>query len=583
VWILEKVKMLENLGGLLITPIRQSPYVIYHSVILAALVKTGKVSLEKRKLFPNSHPGYVPSDDIDDAITPAEENEIPFPESVAEIGLVYTVGTPGTDVDVTSEQGVREAITNQTGVETILFDTTYTEVTHLEGKMHWHTEDGTLELGMMGDEVNLQVGQESLIYVRNDSGSDIPNGTVVYINSAQGNSSRPTIALCDSTDSNTWLVEGMTTEAIADGTLGYITTEGKVRGVDTSGYTAGDTLYLSTTGTISNSHPSTATGATVIIGTSVNSKLDGTILFHPHMFSLGNDFNGTLRNSIKNKSMGVSAAVGFTAINDLDHFTTMGIACSGNTVFPNETSVYYAPGYGDHWQAIDGAKDFVWFSDPEDRHANGALEYERMRLTSDGDLYLKNKLYLGDNQESSIYWENDQLNINFSNPSVEEILEVFGNVVYRRQYATPDSITIIDGTTTSSLSDLSIFGDGNTFVFTEVATGAGQQYIFNFNNISQFSHILFRGYYAGAVNTHEIDIQLYNCQLDVYDTVRTLKKGTIEDDMEVMYFVIPYDSINFYIDNSNPSQGGRTKIRFLHVGGAVNGHTSHIDFIGLEI
>jgi hypothetical protein len=100
-----------------------------------------------------------------------------------------------------------------------------------------------------------------------------------------------------------------------------------------------------------------------------------------------------MRQSAINKSTGTSAATGFTAVNDAGHFTTMGIAGSNNSFFKDAqgdpVSIYYAPGYGDHWQAIDGAKDFVWFTDPLDRHANGALQYERMRLTSAGDLYIK--------------------------------------------------------------------------------------------------------------------------------------------------------------------------------------------------
>ena len=45
----------------------------------------------------------------------------------------------------------------------------------------------------------------------------------------------------------------------------------------------------------------------------------------------------------------------------------MGIASSENAGFGNSTSVYYAPGYGEHWTAIDGAEDMVWYSDPNDR------------------------------------------------------------------------------------------------------------------------------------------------------------------------------------------------------------------------
>ncbi len=49
---------------------------ISHSTILPQLVKSRKVSLNKDKLFNNEFPGPVPIADIDEAITPGEENEI---------------------------------------------------------------------------------------------------------------------------------------------------------------------------------------------------------------------------------------------------------------------------------------------------------------------------------------------------------------------------------------------------------------------------------------------------------------------------------------------------------------------------
>ena len=49
---------------------------ISHSTVLVSLVKTGKVSLEKDKIFTNEFPGIITSTNIDEAITPGEENEI---------------------------------------------------------------------------------------------------------------------------------------------------------------------------------------------------------------------------------------------------------------------------------------------------------------------------------------------------------------------------------------------------------------------------------------------------------------------------------------------------------------------------
>ncbi len=49
---------------------------ISHSINLRNLLKSGKFSLNKKKLVPNQFPGPIAIADVDDAITPAEENEI---------------------------------------------------------------------------------------------------------------------------------------------------------------------------------------------------------------------------------------------------------------------------------------------------------------------------------------------------------------------------------------------------------------------------------------------------------------------------------------------------------------------------
>ena len=49
---------------------------ISHSTVLASLLKSGKFSLNKKKIYTNDFPGKITIDKIDEAITPAEENEV---------------------------------------------------------------------------------------------------------------------------------------------------------------------------------------------------------------------------------------------------------------------------------------------------------------------------------------------------------------------------------------------------------------------------------------------------------------------------------------------------------------------------
>lgn len=258
-----------------------------------------------------------------------------------------------------------------------------------EGRFMWSADDGTLSLGMPGGNVNLQVGQEGLIRVTNKSGSDIPNGKIVYITGVQGN--RPTIGLADKTDANTLHILGMVTENINDNLNGFVAIWGYVRGetsqpINTSSFVVGTKLYLSTTGDWTEVHPGETEG-TVIIGTVTKQHASEGIIYltSPESFTLGNDFNGTIRQSVINKNTGTSSAVGFTAVNDAGHRVTFGLGGENNSVFSNK-AVLYNEGYGDFWQAVDGNKDFVWFTDPTDSHDNSSLANEVMRLKADGTL-----------------------------------------------------------------------------------------------------------------------------------------------------------------------------------------------------
>lgn len=49
---------------------------ISHSIVLTQLVKANVVSLNKQKIYNNGLPGNITSAEVDEAITPAEENEL---------------------------------------------------------------------------------------------------------------------------------------------------------------------------------------------------------------------------------------------------------------------------------------------------------------------------------------------------------------------------------------------------------------------------------------------------------------------------------------------------------------------------
>lgn len=130
-------------------------------------------------------------------------------------------------------------------VNGLQFDTTPTPESGV-GLLTWNDTDGTLEFGLKGGNVTLQIGQEQVVRVKNNTGATIGNGSAVYISSSDGVNFNVTKALADS-DANSAQTLGITTEDLANGQHGFVTTFGLVRNIDTSGLTEGGVAYLSGT------------------------------------------------------------------------------------------------------------------------------------------------------------------------------------------------------------------------------------------------------------------------------------------------------------------------------------------------
>ena len=116
----------------------------------------------------------------------------------------------------------------------------------------WNTDESTLDVVLNG--ATLQVGQEQLIRVTNNSGVAVNNGTAVMATDTLGNSGRITVAKANLTQSNAKYILGIVTETIASGADGFVTAFGKVRGIQTNGvnygetWVDGDVLYVKDSG-----------------------------------------------------------------------------------------------------------------------------------------------------------------------------------------------------------------------------------------------------------------------------------------------------------------------------------------------
>jgi hypothetical protein len=121
------------------------------------------------------------------------------------------------------------------------------------------TTTGTLAVTATGDTTQYIAGDGSLVAfpitgqagtlvreVRNNTGATLTKGTVVYINGALGN--KPTVAKAlatsDATSAQTF---GLIQADIANNANGYLVAFGDLDGLDTSAFTEGVQLYLSST------------------------------------------------------------------------------------------------------------------------------------------------------------------------------------------------------------------------------------------------------------------------------------------------------------------------------------------------
>jgi len=137
---------------------------------------------------------------------------------------------------------------------------------YAEGRQ-WY-DSTTHSLAYYNDSANavVHIGQDILLKVINNTGSTIANGAPVYITSTSSGQTYPNVALAKADVAGTATVIGLTNGAIANGAIGYVTSQGGIDGVNTGTFTVGQVLYLSpySAGQLMNTVP--PTGITVQVG-----------------------------------------------------------------------------------------------------------------------------------------------------------------------------------------------------------------------------------------------------------------------------------------------------------------------------
>jgi hypothetical protein len=176
------------------------------------------------------------------------------------------------------------------------FNTEFSATQPVAGRLSWNNSDGTLDLGLKDNSVTLQLGQETLYEIRNETTSSIPKGTSLFANGVTAGSGRITAAPFVA-DGNTREVRylGLATEDISTGINGFVTHFGYVRGLDTRGtapssiavgdenWSVGDILYAHPTvpGKLTNIRPKHEIIVAIII---IRHQSTGVIFVRPSSF-----------------------------------------------------------------------------------------------------------------------------------------------------------------------------------------------------------------------------------------------------------------------------------------------------------
>lgn len=158
------------------------------------------------------------------------------------------------------------------------FDTSTSNPTHQEGRLFYDNTKDAISYYNNNSDITVNLGQEVLFKVENQTGSIIPNGSVIYPDGTT------IIGLAIASDRDKSRIIAVATHDIANGATGYATKLGQVGGLDTSSYSEGEILYLSdtTAGAFTNVMPEGGSFVTVVGVVDVVHATNGIITVDTH-------------------------------------------------------------------------------------------------------------------------------------------------------------------------------------------------------------------------------------------------------------------------------------------------------------
>lgn len=163
---------------------------------------------------------------------------------VGDVSAVTSVNSAA----ITSINAVVSTKVNRVGdymdsVQYIEFDTS-TSFAVSVGRLTWDSAHGTLDLGLIGGNANLLLGQREVVYCFNNSAATLLKGKVVKVTGASGQKLTVDLAQADS-DMDSATILGIMLEDVSVNASGFVATDGVVNNVNTFAFTDGQIVYLS--------------------------------------------------------------------------------------------------------------------------------------------------------------------------------------------------------------------------------------------------------------------------------------------------------------------------------------------------
>ena len=163
-----------------------------------------------------------------------------------------------------------------------------------EGRIFYDNDQKALSYNNESDNT-IQLGQETVIRVWNNSGTTIARGKVARIGGDASANGFPAVALAAADVAGNAEVVGVTSTTIANNDYGYVTIHGKIRGLNTSLLTAGQELFLSDTPGEYQTTPPASPSVPMAIGyVTLSDVTDGSILVYSHLMEGKNKTNGAI-------------------------------------------------------------------------------------------------------------------------------------------------------------------------------------------------------------------------------------------------------------------------------------------------